>query len=235
MPLAPCGQVMDYLRSCYSTNAWAFDPGTGFAHPWPLTWVWAPTGASVIGVHHQYGSQIWTKGVDYEEQVGEILGVRRSYWNGRTNYASQGYGHCGGGPWIGRLTLLSTPMASKPDGQPACCPDPPSFPCPVCPGGVSSGTVTVTMSGGTGFGAPGNGVWHLPWTSACTWGQSAPVPAVELAITAPQQTCVQNLGFYTGNYQRIGSWDCASPITLFQTGLPPPPGSTWPVCVVTIP
>jgi len=73
---------VDYLRSCYRTQIYSFDPVTGHNVPETITWQDVPPGATPLGVHHQYASLNWTKGIGYQEQVGEIPNQPRPWYNG---------------------------------------------------------------------------------------------------------------------------------------------------------
>lgn len=117
---------MDVLRSAYSTMMWGLDPATGLAVQWPVRWMRAPPGATPLGVHHQYASYNWTKGIAYPEQVGEVIGAARLWSNGRSAAGVLGTNHCGTA-WTGPLTLLATPQPLNAFDQPTCCNAPPAL------------------------------------------------------------------------------------------------------------
>lgn len=114
---------MDWIRSSYSTSMYSFDPATGAMVPFPVTWYFAPSGATPLGVHHQYGSLNWIKGTAYPDQVGEIIGAGRPWSNGAAPPGVLGTQHCGSA-WTGKLSRLAIPLGDNDFDQPACCAEP---------------------------------------------------------------------------------------------------------------
>jgi hypothetical protein len=84
---------MDYLRSGYQTQVYAFDPVSGLPDPQTVTWCKAPAGAGPLGVRHQYASANWTRPTPYPEQVGEVLSAPRPWSDGATPPGLLGTNH----------------------------------------------------------------------------------------------------------------------------------------------
>lgn len=82
MPIDPCGSIMDWIRTSYQTEVYSFDPATGTMVPQTIDWYKAAAGAQPIGVHHQYASSYYTKGISYPDQVGEIPTSPKLYRKG---------------------------------------------------------------------------------------------------------------------------------------------------------
>lgn len=123
MPLSPCGMVMDYLRSAYSTMVWAVDPASGLMTQTQIRWYRCAGGALPFPSVHRYASANWTRGVAYPEQVGEVIGAARPWSNASRNPAASGLGHCPG-DYTAAPTLLTSPRPTNSFDMPACCPTP---------------------------------------------------------------------------------------------------------------
>jgi hypothetical protein len=165
--------IMDYLRSCYSTNMWVFNPQLGVFVQFTAKWFKAPVGAQVLPVRHQYRSNNWSKGIPYPEQIGEVIGHSVAWSNGAAVTGYNGLNYCGT-QWTGILDRLHTPIPSHPDGSPACCTA--VITCARCLGGKAKGSYTLVATGGTGSFAAANGTFVLPSTTTCTWAQPTGLP-----------------------------------------------------------
>lgn len=162
---------MDYLRSGYTTSIYSFDPVSGVMIPTTIQWFKAPTGATPLGVRHQYGSANWQRGLPYPDQVGEVLTSPRPWSNGAAVAGYSGVNHCGADPlWTGRLERLTVAEPSNPDGSPGCC----GSTCARCLNNAAPTSYTLTLTGGTNEFATWNGVWHLPYSGFCVWQLDIP-------------------------------------------------------------
>lgn len=169
MPIYPCGSVMDYLRSGYSTNLYSFSPLTGGMIPVPITWSRCVTGARPIGIHHQYASSNWTKGVLYQDQVGEIPGPV-VYNKGLPVPGLPGNNYCGSRQlYVGKLTQLVTPIGNGVAGQPICCNQNTDVFCRACVGQTGKAHIVALLTGGSGDFAYANGNWILVFGGLCQW------------------------------------------------------------------
>lgn len=218
---------MDYLRSCYSSQIYSFDPSTGAMVATPIEWYFAPSGALELGVHHQYASQVWTRPTRYMEQVGEVVNATRVYSKGPTPDGLTGQNYCGE-DWTGRLVRLTTPLPSRPDGQPSCCAGT-TYACSNCPGGEGLDHYNISAVGGTGQFAALNGTVAVPWVNPCDWEGDGPLQVVGLRYLGPGNLQITLEGSVAiAQYRWTGPWDCQSDIpsgwNLFSssgTGTPP--------------
>lgn len=170
---------MDYLRSTYTTFIWIHNGTTNSFEKIPISWIWAPPGATPIGIPHQYSSSIWTKPTRYPCQVGEVLDSQ-TYSKGAPVSGYNGVNHCGADNlWMGQLEKLTIPIVSNSDGSPACC----GVSCPSCINGIAGASYTVVLSGGTGNLGALNGTYHLPLERQCYWHLSrVGLPWIDLVI-----------------------------------------------------
>lgn len=113
--------IMDWMRSCYSTNAYFVADHSRVS---PIKWYFCPPGAQLFPGRHTFGSRRW----DDEAQkllpvgVGEIPNPRPPYSKGATYAEAFGLGFCGTVPQFSNgVTLLSSPRSEFPDGFPTCC------------------------------------------------------------------------------------------------------------------
>lgn len=227
IPISPCGSVMDFLRSGYSTSMYSFAPD-GSMIPFTARWYRAPAGAVELGERHQYASANYHQGVDYPEQVGEILGAPRPWSNGRTPPSLAADNHCGGAAeWVGQLTRLTVPLPSHPDGQPLCCHE--LVACSHCIGGYGQASYRVHAIGGTGDFAAFNGDWICPNIAACFWEFVSPTIDVSIQVATTFVTIELThigTGVAVGNVS-TGAWDCRSDRDGFvvsgSTGVGTPP------------
>lgn len=137
---------MDYLRTCYQTGMYSFDPTTGNMVPFGVTWYFTGADFPVLPERHQYTSSIWRRGVNYSDQVGEIPGWINVYRNGAMSPGQDGSSYCGPG-WTGTLIRRSIGQPLNSQGQPMCC-----GAAPACQGYslVFHANPTLTWSGGGG-------------------------------------------------------------------------------------
>lgn len=119
-PISPCGFVMDYLRSCYQTGGFAFDPHSGLMIPIDMQWYFTGADFPILPVRHQYASAYYTKGVSYSEQVGEIPGWINAYRNGQMSPGQDGSTYCGD-EWTGTLIRRTHGQPLNCQLQPQCC------------------------------------------------------------------------------------------------------------------
>lgn len=120
MPIDPCGTVMDYLRSCYSTTARfkAGDPHTSV-----IKWYWAPDGADKFPDRHSFGSLNWSDGSGAGNVVGEVVGAPRLWSNGAAPDGVLGANFCGTVAEFqnGIDDFLPAPRPQWDNGLPTCC------------------------------------------------------------------------------------------------------------------
>jgi hypothetical protein len=157
---------MDYLRSAYSTTYHAFDHDGLVDTPGTLQWYRAPPHALEIGIHHQYASSNYLNGVNYPEQVGEVIGAVRTWKNGATPNGIVGV-NCCDGVYDAQLNRLASPIGDNVFGQPLCCQVPAV--CLACDLGEGLALYFVVATGGTGPFASANGRWAIAVRSPCFW------------------------------------------------------------------
>lgn len=210
IPISPCGSVMDFLRSGYSTSMYSFAPD-GSVVPFTARWYKAPPHSVELGVRHQYASNNYHQGVNYPEQVGEIFGAPRPWNDAHTPPALAGDNHCGSeDQWVGQLARLAVPIPSHPDGQPLCCHE--LVVCTHCLGGYGQASYRVHATGGSGDFAVFNGDWICPNLATCFWEYISPAIDVSIQVAATFVTIeLQHVGtgVAVGNVS-TGAWDCQS-------------------------
>jgi hypothetical protein len=222
---------MEYLRSCYSVNVWSIDAGTPSPDSLTIGWYFCPPGALHFPHRHQYGSLNYTKGVMYNEEVGETIGGIRAYSRGTTPPVV-GNNFCGDPTaYVGPLPLLTVPQPINEHGIYACCNDPGVI-CSHCIGGFGEPNMPLVASGATGVWTWLNGTHVLPTSgdSTCQWQLSIPGHSITLRFTTFWDIEINNTSplanaSYEGDF--FPGWDCMSqvPFTLHSSTQPGAPGT----------
>lgn len=202
---SPCGRVMDYLRSCYSTQMRyeAGDP-TKVA---TVRWYFADPNQKGLSYPHCFGSLIWFSGQG-NPLVGEVEGAKRVYAKGQkvgnpTTCAMTAPADW----WINGQPPGTPALATAADGTPLICLNqnmlmggglgdgPVDFWTSVpflgigggLGGGAWTGTLIITYSGSGGSLGGGSGTFHsvsyLSAEGGCLGGGSATVTTV-LSLSA---------------------------------------------------
>ncbi len=80
--MSPCGKIVDYLRSCYSTK-FRFFPDD-LTRESEVTWYRPAPGAQLLGYYNRFSSSVYSKPMSPAEdpQVGEIIGEPHVWYNG---------------------------------------------------------------------------------------------------------------------------------------------------------
>jgi hypothetical protein len=141
----PCGEVMDYIRSCYSTQM-RFRTGDT---PVSVAWYFCPTGAKKFSSRHRYASLNNARGLYVDDgSIGEVPGAARPWRNGSEPAAYDGQRIAGtasdfdtGSPTGSTLSWAGTPE------MPIACmltPPPPCF----TPQLANYNTVEMSFDGG---------------------------------------------------------------------------------------
>lgn len=218
------------MRACYSTKMWVYDPSGTSPLQFDASWYFTKPGAQRIGIHHQYGSYNYQKGVPFSEKVGEVIGAPRPFVAGVAPAGVLGVNHCGADAlWTGQLNELGSPIPNNAWGQPTCCTAPSGHACGICLGGQGQATYAVTAAGGTGSFAPMNGTWTISYTGTCNWAGS-PAPLVINLFPAGFGFRVQLTDPALGSsatYSSPAGWNCWGPVQAWpffvSTGAGTPP------------
>lgn len=179
-----------------------------------IQWYWCPTGAQQLGVHHQYGSLNWTKGIAYPDEVGETIGGIRLYQKGITPIVV-GTNHCGSADqWMGIMHQRSTNQPINEHGVYACCADP-GVVCSHCFGGFGEVNMPVIGSGATGRFTFLNGTNLVPTSGdgTCEWLKIGTNWSIRIFWLFPFFRMDVNLLAPLGNARYnsgITNWDCKS-------------------------
>lgn len=206
------------MRSCYNSTIWIFNTSTGLYEQIPIQWFFAPSTARKLGIHHQYGSANWQRGIPFPDQVGEVLGAARVYSKGPLPAPYVGQNHCGAANlWLGQLDKLTVALGNRPNNTPTCC-NALGQPCPNCSSGYIPTQVVVFMGGGTVDFAQFNGFWVVVTSGTCQLTVTRAPILVQLSAAPTRQTVV-SLNQTTGvsvTFQ-APTMDCFTP------------SATWPV------
>lgn len=119
-PVAPCGRIIDYLRSCYVSTA-----RTGPSPTSPtieLTWFFAAKGAKALPFWTAYGSGNWSRTKSGFLGTGEVAPQPWPWRNGSLPGPYPGdAGFCGAEVDWQQGTDTPEPVALTPAGMPVCC------------------------------------------------------------------------------------------------------------------
>ncbi len=145
--MTPCGKIVDYLRTCYSTK-FRFFPAD-LTRESDVTWYRPDPGAQQLNLYNRFSSSVYSPPLvpATSPQIGEIVGHVRTYYNGLQIGTFPGTFTCtDAAKWSG-----GSPGPGADFDEAACCtPPPPMMTWELWSGGDGG-------AGLTGLGAPGAG------------------------------------------------------------------------------
>lgn len=115
--MTPCGKIVDYLRTCYSTK-FRFFPGD-LTRESDVTWYRPAPGAELLGVYNRFSSSVYSPPMTpaSSPQIGEIIGHPRTYYDGAQIGSYPGTGGC----TTAAKWLNGSPGPGADFDQDACC------------------------------------------------------------------------------------------------------------------
>lgn len=207
---SPCGQIVEYLRTCYSTHFRLWIGGVETIVP--ARWFFAPKGAKEFAYPNAFVSNVWAKpGEESAPGPGEI--DRKRVWDPGGAAGYQGQCFLGDPEWFATGQLPAGVLNPPIPFFPGCCRK--GVKCFLCSGGIGPNPMTVRASGGTGDFAVFNGTFNLPEVNDCSWAvQFAPGLFWQVAF-GPQSfivSCVNSGPLHTeSNWDMANDWSCFGP------------------------
>lgn len=196
MPLDPCGQIFDVLRSCYETDC-AF--GEGDDTVGRIQWFFAADGATVFPGPSPFRSRIWEDLRDgAKEGIGEVIDAPREYYLGTRPIGYDGTHAICQDQSFYRAGVPSPPpeLERDDDARSICCLDNPEG---ILLGGSFEATRTPCPASlyWDDFHGPDDPLAAHPLNSGGTWDTSA---AGGFSFDILSNQCVVT-GTDTGNYR----------------------------------
>jgi hypothetical protein len=158
--LDPCGRVMDYLRSCYST-AMRFDP-TQPSQLRSVRWYFADPRAPVFLGSTPFRSRVTSNMTSDDGSLGEVHGQPRAWSNGKTPLPYPAPGSCAPDSDFATGIALGGAWPVGPNGVKACCgvlPEP--LPCGLGPAGFPTVQLSDSLGGNYTMPAILTQAWQL--------------------------------------------------------------------------